>query len=256
MQDLKVTLVQIHQVWEDKKANFEIYENELKQVETDIIVFPEMFQTGFTMNVKEMGEDWENSKSIRWLKSIALEKNAAIYTSLIIKEDEKYFNRGVFVFPNGEIEFYDKRKSFALAGEDQFFTSGTEPTIVEYLGWKIQLQICFDLRFPEISRNYIEENGIPSYDLLLYVANWPKKRILHWDTLLKARAIENQCYVAGVNRVGIDQNNLGYNGHSTIVSPLGDDVIGKKEGKSTSSLAIKFNFLSETRKKLPFLLKR
>ncbi len=249
MQDLKLTLVQIEQVWEDKKANFKIYENELKQVNTDLIILPEMFQTGFTMNVKEMGEEWESSKSINWLKNVAKEKKAAIYTSLIIKEDNKYYNRGVFVFPTGEISFYDKRKSFTLAGEDQFFTSGKETTIVEYLGWKIQLQICFDLRFPEISRNYIEENGRPTYDLLLYVANWPEKRILHWDTLLNARAIENQCYVVGVNRMGVDKNGHQYNGHSKTVNPLGE--------VSESKISILHSgVLLNTRKKLPFLLKR
>ncbi len=249
MQDLKVTLVEIDQIWEHKKANFEIYENELKDVQTDLIILPEMFQTGFSMNVKELGEDWSESESVQWLKEISNTKNAAIYTSLIIKEDGEYYNRGVFVYPNGRIEFYDKRKSFALAGEDQFFTPGSQPKVVEYLGWKIQLQICFDLRFPEISRNYIEENGSPTYDLLLYVANWPEKRIMHWDALLKARAIENQCYVIGVNRIGYDKNGLIYNGHSKVINPLGGENMAKQQSLDVNKVQI-------TRKKLPFLIKR
>jgi len=256
MQDLKITLVQIDQIWENKDANFHVYEDELREVHSDLIVLPEMFQTGFTMNVAELGEEWSTSKSILWLKKMAKEKSAAIYTSLIIKEGLYYFNRGVFVFPDGRIEHYDKRKSFALAGEDRSFTAGKSLKIVDYLGWRIQLQICFDLRFPEISRNYIDKNDQPSYDLLLYVANWPEKRISHWDTLLKARAIENQCYVVGVNRIGTDNNGHIYNGHSKIVSPLGEENELNEGETQTKTLLIKSEILLNTRKKLPFLCKR
>jgi len=256
MQNLKITLVQIDQIWENKEANFKQYEEQLLNVETDLIVLPEMFQTGFTMNVLEMGEKWNDSNSVRWLQKMAKEKETAIYTSLIIKDELNYFNRGVFVFPNGQIEYYDKRKSFGLAGEDKVFTAGKKEQLIEFKGWKIQLQICFDLRFPEISRNYIEKNNQPSFDLLLYVANWPEKRIIHWDTLLKARAIENQCFVVGVNRIGTDNNKQIYNGHSKIISPQGDEHEFNNELKLTKTILIESESLLNTRKKLPFLCKR
>ncbi len=256
MQNLRITLVQINQVWQNKEANFKKYEEQLLTVETDLIVLPEMFQTGFSMNVKDLGENWNDSPSVNWLIKTSKEKNAAVYTSLIINDKGKYFNRGVFVYPTGRVEYYDKRKSFGLAGEDQFFTAGKNEKIVEYNGWKIQLQICYDLRFPEIIRNNLDENGQPAYDIILYVANWPEKRILHWDTLLMARAIENQCYVVGVNRIGEDENKYHYNGHSSIIDALGEkkqfeDHIQKAE----TSIISKENLL-QTRKTLPFLRDR
>lgn len=215
MENLKVTLVQANQFWEDKEANFSNYEKLLSDIEeTDLIVLPEMFQTGFTMNTS-VAEKMDSSRSIEWLKRISQEKDCAFYTSLIIEENGNYFNRGVFVTPT-DIFTYDKRKTFGLAGEDKVICKGKSPTIVECKGWKIQLQICYDLRFPEISRNHLI-NGKPKYDLLIYVANWPEKRIEHWNALLKARAIENQCYVVGVNRTGEDANNINYSGQSQLV---------------------------------------
>lgn len=215
MQGLKIALVQANQVWEDKEANFENYSALLKYVEgIQLIVLPEMFHTGFSMHTSVLAETMENSKGLKWLKELAKAKNSAIYTSLIIEENSNYFNRGVFIFPSGDVTIYDKRKTFGLAGEDKAFKSGTKESIVEYMDWKFQLQVCYDLRFPEIVRNRLDSNQIPVYDVILYVANWPQKRIVHWQTLLKARAIENQSYVIGVNRVGIDSNDLIYSGES------------------------------------------
>ena len=243
MQDLKVILVEIDQVRENKNINFDNYNRNLQDIDADLILLPEMFNTGFTMNAKNMAEDWEDSFSIRWLQDLAKKKNAAIYTSLIIREKENYYNRGVFIYPNGTVKHYDKRKSFGLAGEDKVFSSGSNEVIVNYNGWNIQLQICYDLRFPEIVRNRLVQKK-PAYDIILYVANWPEKRITHWDALLKARAIENQCYVIAVNRIGVDPNNLVYNGHSTIINALGEKM---NDGN------LNYELLQKTREKLPFL---
>lgn len=255
MQNLDIVLVQADQIWEDKDENFKNYSSLLKEIETcDLIVLPEMFHTGFSMNVEQLGEEMNTSLGINWLKSAAKEKKSAIYTSLIIKEDKKYYNRGIFVFPDGNFEYYDKRKSFGLAGEDKYFTAGTETKIVEYKGWKFQLQICYDLRFPEISRNKIESsNQLPTYDVLLYVANWPEKRNLHWKTLLRARAIENQCYVIGVNRVGIDGKGLIYSGDSALITALGEEYINKPSCENILKITIKKEELDKIRRDLPFL---
>lgn len=254
MHDLDVVLVQANQFWENKVGNLDNYSSLLKEVDTcDLIILPEMFHTGFSMNVEELGEEMENSIGINWLRQIASEKKSAIYTSLIIKENNRYYNRGVFVYPDGQIETYDKRKSFGLAGEDKYFTAGTEKKVLEYKGWKIQLQICYDLRFPEIARNKIESNLFPTYDVLLYVANWPEKRNLHWKTLLKARAIENQCYVIGVNRVGIDGKDLNYSGDSIVVDALGNYNSCPPSCENLLKIKLQKVELDKIRRDLPFL---
>jgi len=254
MQDLKVALVQANQVWENKKANLENYERLLKDVDADLILLPEMFQTGFSMNTSELAEEWRESESVEWLKSISGAKNCAFYTSLMVSENGHYYNRGVFVTPNGDVKKYDKRKSFSLAGEHEAFNSGRTETIVEYLGWKFQLQICYDLRFPEIARNYLLPNQAPAYDVLLYVANWPEKRVSHWNALLRARAIENQAYVLGVNRVGTDANELAYSGESKIINALGDVFELNKNEEKVLVQVFQFKELKRVRKTLPFLL--
>lgn len=252
MQDLKVTLVQANQKWEDKLANFENYSRLLKSIEhqTDLIILPEMFDTGFSMNI-QLAESWENNSSLDYLIELAAEYNTAIYTSMMAKVDDTIFNRGVFVFPTGYVQTYDKRKSFGLGGEDKYYTSGNKETIVEFRGWKINLQICYDLRFPEIARNY-EVNGIPKYDLLLYVANWPAKRAEHWKSLLIARAIENQSYVIGVNRVGVDKKELIYSGDSICVDSLGELMV-QLENETVFTTTLSKLTLNNTRTSLPFL---
>lgn len=255
MQDLNIALLQTEQFWEDKPKNLALFENKLRDLNSNLLLLPEMFQTGFTMNTVEMGEDFDDSPSISWLQKVAKEKNTAIYTSLIIRDNNRYYNRGVFVRPSGDLHFYDKRKSFSLAKENQHFHAGLEERIVEYLGWKINLQICYDLRFPELCKNRIEPSGDSAYDLLLYVANWPEKRIAHWDTLLKARAIENQSFVAAVNRVGNDHNKLHYNGHSVVIDPCGEEIISSDRDELLQ-LVIKQTKLLEIREKLPFLKDR
>lgn len=256
MQDLKITLVQANQAWEDKEKNLANYSRLLEGCDSDLIILPEMFQTGFSMHAEALAEEMDSSPSLNWLKNTSREKGAAIYTSLIIRDRNHYYNRGVFVEPNGNITSYDKRKTFSLADEDKFFSAGSKPVIVNYKDWKFQLQICYDLRFPELVQNALNAYGTPDYDVILYVANWPEKRITHWNTLLMARAIENQCYVVGVNRVGKDGSGLNYNGCSQLIDALGDKNMLETNTELAQTLVIKFAELQKTREKLPFLSDR
>ncbi|MNJ88852.1 2-oxoglutaramate amidase [compost metagenome] len=253
MQDLRITFVQADQIWEDKTANLEHYKELLKSVTgTDLVLLPEMFQTGFSMNAQALAEKMEDSAGISWLKQQAKEKNAAFYTSLIIEENGKYYNRGVFVQADGSVTTYDKRKLFGMAEESVHYTAGSKEVIVNYLGWKINLQICYDLRFPENIRNG-EIDGEPAYDLLLYVANWPERRIHHWSTLIPARAVENQCYVAALNRVGTDSSGLNYTGQSKLINLLGEEISNLSNFENIITYGISYTELKELREKLPFL---
>lgn len=245
---MKVALVQSSIVWEDPKSNRNFYEEKINAIteQVDLIVLPEMFTTGFTMNPSAVAETMQGD-TMQWLQSLAKAKKCAITGSLIIKEGENFFNRLVFVFPNGELQFYDKRHLFTLAGEDKVYTSGKEKLIVDYLGWKICPLVCYDLRFPVFARN--TEN----YDLLLYVANWPKPRINAWDILIKARSVENMCYTIGVNRVGLDSNNLEYIGHSQVVDYLGNSILEPQESEVVFIVELDKDKMLETRKKLGFL---
>lgn len=257
-QDLNVTLVQANQIWEDKQANFANYERLLAtESKTDLILLPEMFNTGFSMNAAALAEKMEDSMSVEWLKALAKTKDAAVYTSLIVEESGKYYNRGLFVEPNGMIHIYDKRKTFGLAGEDKVFASGNQVKRVQFRGWNIQLQICYDLRFGEIAFNEMNsESGEANYDLLLYVANWPQRRIQHWKNILPARAIENQCYVAAVNRVGKDQMELDYSGDSAILDLHGNRLVEIVGEEKIETITLSHHDLSEWRGKLPFLKDR
>ncbi len=245
---MKIALIQSSLFWENLKANrnhFEVKINALAE-KVDLIVLPEMFSTGFTMNPEAVFETMEG-ETIQWLQSLAKAKNSAITGSLVIKENENFYNRLVFVFPSGEIQFYDKRHLFTLAGEDKVYTSGNQKLIVEYLGWKICPLVCYDLRFPVFARN------VENYDVLLYVANWPKSRIQAWDILLKARSVENLCYTIGVNRVGFDNNNLEYDGHSQMVDFLGNYALEPQETEGVFIVELNKQKLVETRNKLGFL---
>ena len=199
---MKVAIIQTALIWENPNANRIQFEEKIRGIEqnVDLIVLPEMFSTGFTMNPETVAETM-NGETISWMQTLAKHKNSAITGSLVIVENGKYYNRLVFVLPSGEIKHYDKRHLFSLAGEEKVYTKGKTKLIIEYKGFKICPLICYDLRFPVFSRN------VEDYDVLLYVANWPKPRINAWNALLKARAIENMCYVVGVNRIGEDQNN-------------------------------------------------
>ncbi|UOB19128.1 amidohydrolase [Abyssalbus ytuae] len=214
---LNIALIQTHLLWENPQANrinFQQKIESLKQ-ETDLVVLPEMITTGFTMKPGGLAETMKG-ETIQWLKDTAADKNLAVTGSLIVEEKGNFFNRAVFVHPSGKIETYDKRHTFTLAGEDKVYKPGNSKTIIEYKGWKICPLICYDLRFPVWSRN------VENYDLLIYMANWPKARINAWDTLLQARAIENMSYTVGVNRIGLDGKGYEYLGHSSVYNVLGN----------------------------------
>ncbi len=245
---MKIALIQSPLVWEKPAANRNYFEEKINAIkeQVDLIVLPEMFSTGFTMNPEDVFETMQG-ETISWLQSIAKTKNSAITGSLVIKENHNYYNRLLFIFPSGETQYYDKRHLFTLAGEDKIYTTGKQKLIVEYKGWKICPLICYDLRFPVFARN-VEE-----YDLLLYVANWPETRINAWDSLLKARAIENMSYVIGVNRIGIDNNRLEYNGHSQSIDFLGNYLIEPKENEEVYITTLHIEKLLESREKFGFL---
>ena len=212
--ELKIALLQSNLVWENPEQNRLNFSAKINSISNavDIIVLPEMFTTGFTMNANQVAETM-TGETISWMTKFSKEKNVAITGSLIIKD----YNRLVFVHPNGKIDTYDKRHTFTLAGEHKVYKAGQQHIIIDFKGWKIKPLICYDLRFPVWARN------VEDYDVLFYVANWPKVRVNAWDTLLQARAIENMSYCIGVNRVGLDANNYEYSGHSAAY-----DVLGKR----------------------------
>jgi omega-amidase len=245
---MKIALIQTTLIWENPNENRSLIQFKINAISqyVDLIVLPEMFTSGFTMNPKNVAETMQG-ETISWLKEVAKTKNCAITGSLVIEENENYFNRLVFVFPDGEIQHYDKRHLFTLAGEDKVYTSGTEKLIVEYKGFKICPLICYDLRFPVFSRN------VEDYDVLIYVANWPKLRVNAWDILLKARAVENMSYVIGVNRIGTDYNNHEYVGHSQVVDFLGNYIVEPYETEDIFVVELSKEKILETRSKLAFL---
>ena len=245
---MKITLLQAALVWENPEANRKHFEKEIANLEetTDLIVLPEMFTTGFTMHPVQNAETMEG-RTVTWMKSMAVQSHAALCGSLIIQEDNAYYNRMLFVTPDGSVEYYDKRHLFTLAGEETVYTAGEDKKIVVYKGWKICLLICYDLRFPAFARN------LEDYDLLLYVANWPEKRIQAWNILLQARAIENMCYVAGVNRVGEDGNGHTYNGQSQVFDYMGNPLTEHKDVAAALTVAIAQKPMYEARDHFGFL---
>jgi omega-amidase len=245
---MKITLIQSPLIWESPKENRNYFETKINSIfgSTELIVLPEMFTTGFTMSPGNVVETMQG-ETVTWLKALAKAKKSAITGSLVIEENNNFYNRMVFVFPSGEIQFYDKKHLFTLAGEDKVYTSGTQKVIVNYLDWKICLQVCYDLRFPVFSRNSED------YDLLIYVASWPKIRINAWDALLKARAIENLSYAIGVNRIGEDDNGYQYTGHSQVVDYLGEYLVEPNESEAVFSVELDRQKMMLTRQKLGFL---
>lgn len=247
-EDLRISMVQAHIIWEDRDENLGYYGELLRRVSgrTDLAILPETFTTGFTMRVPELADDAEG-ETLRTLRSWAEKYQMAIAGSFIAREGTACFNRAFFVTPDGDGGFYDKRHLFRMAGEDKHFTAGTRRLIVPYRGWNICLQVCYDLRFPVWSRNVGNE-----YDLLVYVANWPEPRRKAWKTLLKARAIENMAYVCGVNRVGIDGKGILYRGDSLLFSPRGEKLAdaGKRE-EVTRTCILSWKELEAFREKFP-----
>ncbi|MGO4817375.1 amidohydrolase [Flavobacterium sp. W22_SRS_FP1] len=248
---MKVALIQSALVWENPEANRTYFEEKINSIteEVNLIVLPEMFTTGFTMNPSAVAETMEG-KTVVWMQSLAKAKNTAITGSVVIEENSNFYNRMLFVFPSGKIEHYDKRHLFTLAGEDKVYSRGIQKLIVDYLGWKICPFVCYDLRFPVLSRN------VENYDLLLYVASWPKTRIKAWDTLLAARAIENMSYTIGVNRIGKDSNGYEYVGHSQAVDFLGESILEPQESEGVFFVELNKEKMMQTRSKLDFLSDR
>jgi predicted amidohydrolase len=261
MSTLTITTIQTHLHWEDKSANLKMLEQKISNIKekTEIVVLPEMFSTGFSMKPELLFETMEG-ETVQWMKRTAAEKKIILTGSLIIKEDNNYYNRLIWMQPNGQYGVYDKRHCFAFAGEDDHYNAGTKRLIASVKGWKINLQVCYDLRFPVWSRQtplpHAMERGLGGegeYDILIYVANWPERRIHAWKILLQARAIENQCYVVGVNRVGDDGNNIHYNGESMIVDPLGEVLYAKKDEEDIFTITLDKTHLQTVREKFPFL---
>lgn len=244
---LNLTLVQTNLVWENRQKNLDQFDRLLKGVKkTDVVILPETFATGFSMNTKTMAETM-NGDSIEWMKEKAKKLKAAVCGSLSIEEKKKYYNRFLWVMPNGEIFAYDKRHLFSPAGENKYYTAGKEKILINYKGWSIAPFVCFDLRFPVWSRNVNAEA-----DLMIYVANWPSPRNNAWQQLLIARAIENQCYVAGVNRVGKDGKGMDHKGSSTVIDFLGHTQLKGPDNRSwIKNVSIDKKSLEEFRKKFP-----
>jgi len=200
--NLKISGLNFDITWKDKERNFHNIEQEFQDISADLLVLPEMFSTGFYMNAAEIADS--NEETLKWMKNFAAKRNSAVCGSASVFDNGSFVNRFYFVKPDGSYQFYDKTHLFTYSGEDHSYSKGKERVIVEYKGWRILLQVCYDLRFPVFSRNNDD------YDAVIYVANWPETRIDAWTTLLKARAIENQSYVFGLNRIGTDGNNLNY----------------------------------------------
>lgn len=232
MTSLKVAIIQTPLFWEDKPQNLTLFTQKIsdaKKQQPDVVVLPEMFTTGFTMNSKQFAEEM-NGESVVWMQEQAITHQIALTGSIIIKENDSYYNRLLWVYPDGKIEYYDKRHLFRMANENDFFAAGNKRLIVNYKGWRICPMVCYDLRFPVWSRNTDFETFThnPAYDCLIFVANWPEARVSHWEKLLGSRAIENQCFVIGVNRVGKDGNDINYSGSSAVIHPKGNKLSSTK----------------------------
>lgn len=266
MKSLTFTLIQTNLFWEDKRANLDMLQEKIESIQekTEVVVLPEMFSTGFTMNTEKFAETMEGP-TVEWMKKMAAKEKIILTGSMIVKAKQErsvgndVFNRLIWMLPNGQYGFYDKRHLFAFTGEDKHYTAGNKRLIASVKGWKINLQVCYDLRFPVWARQASPlrsgERGLGGeveYDVLIYVANWPQRRNLAWKTLLQARAIENLCYVIGVNCVGNDGNNIYHSGNSMIVDPLGEILYHKAHDEDVFTMTLEKEKLECVRKKYPF----
>lgn len=275
MSSLSVSLIQTNLVWEDKASNLKMFGEKINELDhTEIVVLPEMFSTGFSMRPEALAETMDG-ETVTWMKRMALTKKVIITGSLIIEEDGNYYNRLIWMLPNQQYGYYDKRHLFGYAGEHDHYSAGVKRLIASVKGWRLNLQVCYDLRFPVWARQknsptlsmedeedkefggvpqYVGRSPeVPEYDILIYVANWPERRAHAWKILLQARAIENQCYVIGVNRVGNDGNNIYHSGDSMIVDPLGEVLYTQAKEEFVYTTTLEKKNLDEIRSKLPFL---
>jgi predicted amidohydrolase len=253
MSSLSFTLIQTNLHWENKEANLDMLEQKINSVNqpTHVVVLPEMFSTGFSMKPEVLAEKMDG-RTIRWMKKIASAKKIILTGSVIIEEEGHYYNRLVWVLPNGELGYYNKKHLFAYGKENEHYTAGNQRFITSVNGWKIQLLVCYDLRFPVWSRQQFHRAEGFEYDVLMYVANWPERRNHAWKILLQARAIENQCYVIGVNRVGVDGTGLNHTGDSMVADPLGKVLYEKANEEDIFTITLDKKQLEEVREKLPF----
>ncbi|MGZ3949356.1 MAG: amidohydrolase [Flavisolibacter sp.] len=253
MSSLSFTLIQTQLHWEDKNTNLQMLEQKIKEIKapTHVVVLPEMFSTGFSMKPDQLAETMEGP-TLQWMKTVAASKKIILTGSLIIEEDGSYFNRLIWMLPNGQYGYYDKRHLFAYGEEDKHYASGAKRLIASVNGWKVNLSVCYDLRFPVWARQQFDDDRNFEYDVLIYVANWPERRNTAWKSLLRARAIENQCYVIGVNRVGNDGNNIYHSGDSTVIDPLGEILYEKAHEEDTFTIQLNKEKLNEIRDKFQF----
>lgn len=257
MSSLTITLVQTRLYWEDKAANLQMLEEKINGLKerTELAILPEMFTTGFSMNPGKLAETMDG-ETLAWMQRLSREKKIILTGSMIAQsgtaEEVNYYNRLIWMLPNGQYGLYDKRHRFAYAGEDEHFAAGNRRLIASVKGWKINLLICYDLRFPVWARQQ-SHDGEAEYDLLIYVANWPERRSHAWKTLLQARAIENQCYVVGVNRVGTDGNDIYYSGDSMVIDPLGEVLYTKSGEEDIFTITLNKEHLQSVRGRFPFL---
>lgn len=257
MPDLTVTLIQTALHWENIDANLAMFSEKINRINqpTQVVILPEMFSTGFSMKPEKLAETMDG-KAVQWMRATAAAKKLILTGSLIIEENGQYYNRLIWMLPNGQMGIYDKRHLFAYAGENDHYSPGKKRLIAKVNGWKICLNVCYDLRFPVWTRQQLinnDEDLVPEYDVLLYVANWPAKRSLAWNSLLQARAIENQAYVIGLNRVGADGNDYAHQGDSSIIGPLGEMIYKKSFDEDIFTYTLSKQQLDESRQHFPFL---
>jgi omega-amidase len=252
MSTLTITTIQSNLIWEEKSANLRLLEQKIAGIEekTEIVVLPEMFSTGFSMRPEVLAETMDG-ETMEWIKRVSRENGIVLTGSIMVKEEGNYYNRLIWMLPNGQYGYYDKRHLFAYGEEDKHYSSGNKRLIASIKGWKINLLVCYDLRFPVWARQKVNEEGA-EYDVLIYVANWPERRSHAWKTLLCARAIENQCYVVGVNRVGSDANNIYYSGNSLIIDPLGQVLYHMADEEDVNTITLQKEMLDDVKAKFPF----
>ena len=247
MQNLKVTLIQTELVWEDIEQNLSLFDVIIDDIQNDtnLMVLPEMFTTGFTMNAADLAQDMAGS-SVKWLRDKSKQKNVDIVGSIIANDHGRFFNRLIWAKPDGNMFTYDKRHLFRMAGEEKVYSAGDRNITVELLGWKIRPFICYDLRFPLWTRNIAKQ-----YDTAIFIANWPERRSMHWKLLLQARAVENQCYVVGVNRVGTDGNGHRYSGDSSVIDPWGNILFQQHDEAYIFTAELSYDVLKNCRESFP-----
>lgn len=258
MKDLRVALIQTDLYWEDIPANLQMLGEKISSIKDDVdmIILPETFSTGFSMDAERVAESMDGL-AIQWLRKIALERDCVITGSLMLYDEyngeKKYYNRLVWMKPDGHCEIYDKKHLFSISNEPKIYTAGDKRLIQSIKGWNICPMICYDLRFPVWSRNAINKEREATYDLLLYVANWPDRRVQAWRTLLQARAIENQSYVIGVNRIGNDNEGIYHSGESAAIDPLGNVLYRKEHDADVAVIHLNYEEMIKVRRQLPFL---